>query len=177
MRPFSFVKVFANSTVVRRLITRTLTAIVAAFFLIPFSAHAQNTNPFLKYGGRWAGGGYIHLSNETKERIRCQATFTPSEMSLNIALRCAGDSYNFDVQSDLNYDGGSVSGGWNESRLGINGNVRGGIYGGNIRAVIESMAFNATFDLTIAGEQQQIKIQSPGSEISAVFIGLNRISR
>jgi hypothetical protein len=181
MRRRNYIKVFATSAVARRLMTHTFIAIVVAFLFNASWGYAQNANPFSKYGGNWTGSGLIHLSNETKERIRCRATFTPTEMintfNLKIELRCAGDSYNFDVQSDLNYDSGTISGPWNENNLGINGMATGTINGDNIRAVIESLAFNATFELMSQGDKQQIRIQSPGSEISAVFIFLNRNSR
>ncbi len=175
MRQFNFIKVLAISGVVRPLLPHALTAIVAAFLFIASSGYAQNTHPFFKYGGNWTGGGFLHLSDETKERIRCRARFTHSEINLTISLRCAGDSYNFDVLSDLSSNGRMVSGEWSESNLGINGSVSGQLIGDNIRAVIESMAFNATFELIISGEKQQVKILSPGSQISAVLIWLSRI--
>jgi len=173
------ITVFSIAAMVRPVITHTVIASVVGYlFFLSSLGHAQNSGPFFKYGGNWAGSGFLYLSDETKERIRCQAKFTPSNtLDLQIALRCAGDSYNFNVQSDLNYVRGAVSGGWNESTLGIDGDVSGQMNGDNIRAVIESLSFRATFELILVGDRQQIKIQSPGSQISSVVIWLNRISR
>ena len=172
MRQFNFIKAVAISDVVRPLLQQAFMVVVAAFLFIA-SGLRSNTHPFSKYGGNWTGGGFLHLSDETKERISCRARFH-SFRNLSHDFAGPDDSYNFNVLSDLSSDGRMVSGEWSESNLGINGTVSGQMLGDNLQAVIESMAFTATFELTIAGEKQQVKILSPGSQISAVVIWLNR---
>ena len=98
-------------------------------------------------------------------------------VSLKIELRCAGDNYNFEIQSELNYNSGAVSGTWSENIRGVNGKVTGTINGDKILATAESQTFNATLELMSLGNKQQIRIQSPGSEITDVLIGLNRGSK
>jgi hypothetical protein len=152
---------------------RMLTA--AAFMLAASSAYSQTANPFAKFGGSWFGGGYIQLSNGSKERIRCRAGFTPAEMFiLRLDIRCAGDSYNFELQSEMSHNSGSISGTWSENTRGIGGGLYGRINGDRIMANVESPAFNATFYLVTEGDKQTVRIQSPGSEISDVLIALNR---
>ncbi len=145
------------------------------------SSHAQSANPFMKFGGNWTGSGFIHLSNLTKERVRCRGTFTPADMlnifSLKVELRCAGDSYNFNIQSELIFGGSTISGTWSENSLGINGNVTGTINGDEILVVLESEIFTATFAMMVVGDKLQINIQSPGSEITQVLGELNRNSK
>ncbi len=155
---------------------RVLTA--AAFMLAASSAYSQTANPFTKFGGNWVGSGLLYLSNGTKERLRCRAGFTPADMfnivSLKLEIRCAGDSYKFELQSELNHNSGSVSGTWSEDTRGMSGRINGRINGDLIAANVESQTFNATLELVNQGEKQTVRIQSPGSEITDVLIGLNR---
>lgn len=180
MRRCDFIKAIA-ALISWPILARTFTVIAAAFVFSASWGHAQNANPFIRFGGNWTGSGIIYLSNGTKERIRCRGTFTPTDMfnmvSLKIELRCAGDNYNFEIQSELNYNSGAVSGTWSENIRGVNGKVTGTINGDKILATAESQTFNATLELMSLGNKQQIRIQSPGSEITDVLIGLNRGSK
>jgi hypothetical protein len=145
------------------------------------SGRAQSANPFTIFGGGWTGSGFIHSSNLTKEQVRCRGTFIPVNMpnifSLKVELRCAGDSDNFNIQSELIYDGNAISGTWSEISRGINGNVTGTIKGDEIQVVLASDFFTATFAMIIADDKLQINIQSPGSEIAQVVGELNRNSK
>ncbi len=161
---------------------RTLTAAAAAFMLLASSSYSEKVNPFTKFGGNWTGSGLIYLSNGTKEKIRCRAGFTPADLmnlvSLKLELRCAGDSYNFEIRSELNYASGAVTGSWTEMSRGINGQVTGTVNDEKINAVAESQTFQATIELISQSEsKQQVRITSPGSEMTDVLIGLNRSSK
>jgi hypothetical protein len=155
---------------------RLLTA--AAFMLVAFSATSQPANPLAKFGGNWTGNGLIYLSNGTKERIRCRGGFTLSDIlnisSLKMDLLCAGDSYNFELSSDLRHNSGVVSGTWTEKRRGFNGEIMGTINGDHINVVAASQTFNATLEIINMGDKQQVRVTSPGGEITDVLIGLNR---
>lgn len=154
-----------------------LAGIAAACLLAASLSQAQGISPFQKVIGSWAGGGSIQLSNGSKERIRCRASYasmTPDAVTLKLELRCASDSYNFELASDLNYNGGSISGLWREATRGAVGSISGTASGERIRAVAESPVFQATLEFTTRSDQQQIKLQSPGSEISEVLIQMNR---
>lgn len=154
---------------------------MAAFMLAASSAYSQKLNPFAKFGGNWTGIGDIYLSNGTKERIRCRGGFTAADefniVSLKVELRCAGDAYKFELVSELNYSGGAISGTWSENSRGVNGSVSGKIDGDNIVATAESQTFNATLELMNQGDKQQVRITSPGSEMTNVLIGLNRSAK
>jgi hypothetical protein len=160
----------------RHLTTFGISAV--AFLLTTFSGIAQQKSPpFAKFGGQWSGSGLIYLSNGTKERIRCRGNFKPEDATLTLDLRCAGDAYNFELQSVLNYTGGAISGTWTEYSRRLNGVVSGELRGDHINAVAESQTFTATLELISQGEKQQVRITSPGGEITDVLIGLVRASR
>src|SRR5262249_20671026 len=80
--------------------------------------NAEGLSPFARVIGSWAGSGSLQLSNGNKERIRCRANYvsmTPEAMTLKLELKCASDTYNFQLASDINYSGGSISGLWSEA--------------------------------------------------------------
>jgi hypothetical protein len=138
---------------------------------------AEAISPFSRVIGSWSGGGSVQLSNGTKERLRCRANYasqTAGAATLKLELRCASESYNFELASDLAYSGGEISGMWNEATRGISGNVSGTASGDRIRAVTQGPTFNATLEFTTRNDQQFIRLQSPGSEISEVSIAMSR---
>src|SRR5262245_25998007 len=78
--------------------------LVACSLAVSSGSAQQKPSPLAKFAGNWSGNGLIYLANGSKERIRCRGGFTHSEAvniaSLKMELRCAGDSYNFELQSD-----------------------------------------------------------------------------
>jgi hypothetical protein len=135
-------------------------------------------NPFTVLPGSWAGTGTIAMSNGTKERIRCQATYRlENPVNLRLEMGCASDSYRFELHSQITYDDQSVSGSWNETTRGVGGNLTGRAGGARIQARAEGQTFTALLDMTTRGNQQSVSIQSPGSEMSEVTIMLTRGAR
>ena len=96
---------------------------------------------------------------------------------MKLELRCASDSYNFELASDLNYSDGAISGMWSEATRGAIGSISGTAAGDRIRAVAQSPAFQATLEFTTRSDQQLIKLQSPGSEILEFSIAMNRSAK
>src|SRR5262249_26169130 len=85
-------------------------------------ARAQS-GPFSGLAGSWSGGGKINFSDGTADRLRCRATYSVGGggTQAQLTLRCASDSYNFNLSSSIQSQGGSVSGSWSESTRGIGG--------------------------------------------------------
>jgi hypothetical protein len=133
-------------------------------------------DPFSAFAGNWAGSGTIEVNN-AKERIRCRSTNTESGNSLKLTLRCASDSYRFELQSDISYEGGNISGSWSETSRGVTGSLSGRMSGGRIQATAQSVSFNASLSIVSSGGRQNVSIRSPGSEISEVAISLARAGR
>jgi hypothetical protein len=136
-------------------------------------------NPFGQFTGSWSGNGTITVQDGSRERIRCRGRYVSSESGngLKLDLRCASDSYKFELQSEIAYDGGNVSGTWNETTRQVFGSLSGRATTNQIRAVANSVGFTAQLSLTTRGNQQQVSIRSPGSEISEVAISLARSGR
>jgi len=141
-----------------------------AFLLTVSAAHAQS-GPFAGFNGAWSGTGTVALSDGTTERIRCKADYKVdgSGLSLKQSLRCASDSYKFDLSSDVTSHGDRISGLWNEASRNVNGNLQGTAGGGQIEVFVEAAGFAATLTLRTTGNKQTVQISSKG-EIRGVAI-------
>src|SRR3978361_1137563 len=89
---------------------------LAAFCVTADAGIAQSAGPFEALSGTWSGGGTIAMNDGHNERIRCKATYeiTPSGIILHQNLRCASDSYKFEVRSSLQAEDESLTGTWTE---------------------------------------------------------------
>jgi hypothetical protein len=154
-----------------------LTAVVlaAAILFVPAQALAQGVaKPFEAMQGSWTGTGSITLGSGDKERIRCRANYTVDGNQVRQDLRCASDSYKFEMQNDLTYSDGQVNGNWSETTRRASGRIYGRVSPGRIEAMAETSGFAATFVLTTRGDQQTVKIESKSPDISDVSISLRR---
>jgi hypothetical protein len=149
--------------------------LAVALGLITFTATPSAAEtPFGPFAGNWSGSGTITVKDGERERIRCRGTNTESGNTLKLALKCASDSYKFELQSDLSYEGGNISGSWGETTRGVYGQLSGKMSGGRIQATAQSVGFNAGLSITSAGGKQNVSIRSPGSEVTEVSISLGR---
>ena len=149
-----------------------LTAAAFAIMLSGGAARAADNFDHLK--GNWSGGGNITLANGEKERIRCRATYVPAGANVKITLRCASDSYKFELASDITSDGGKLSGSWSEATRAVAGGITGTATANTIQAMAIAPLFTANLTVKTAGANQTVTILSPGSEISNVTISLKR---
>jgi hypothetical protein len=139
------------------------------------TSHAQ-AGVFGGLAGSWSGNGTISLSKGAEERIRCRATYSVAGggNELTQSLRCASDSYNFDLRSDVRASGSTISGQWSEQTRNVGGSVTGEARGNRIQVLVDSSGFSATLTLTTQGNHQQVSIRSKGQELSAATISLTR---
>jgi hypothetical protein len=149
-------------------------ALAAALTLTATASHAQS-GPFAGFEGAWSGSGTVSLSDGTKERIRCRASYKVQSggQTLQQSLRCASDSYKFDLNSNVVSQGSSISGTWNEASRNINGNLQGRAGGGQIDVFVEAAGFAASLTLVTRGNKQSVSISSKG-EIQGVNISMVR---
>jgi hypothetical protein len=153
--------------------------LAAAAMLLSFSplAHAQTgTGPFAGLAGSWAGSGTIQLSNGAAERLRCDATYSVLQGSRNLRqdLRCASDSSNFNLRTDVEAQGGAITGRWLDVGRNVQGGISGRASGGRIEAVAQGPGFSASLAISIRGNRQSVSIRSQGTELSQVSIELSR---
>jgi hypothetical protein len=147
----------------------------AALLSFPAPSHAQH-GPFVALGGSWSGGGFIRLASGQRERLRCRANYHVGENGTRLqqSLRCASDSYRFDVNSNIVSEGGALTGSWSETSRNVSGSVSGRVNGSQIQARIDGAGFSANLVVNTRGDRQSVTIQSPGHEVTEVSVTLTR---
>jgi hypothetical protein len=141
-------------------------------------SRTDGPNPFKALAGSWSGTGTVTLASGADERIRCRAVYhVPTERTLQQNLRCASDSYNFDLRSDVEYHGEEFSGNWIETTRNASGRIAGRATSGHIQAVVQGPAFSAGLSVATRGNRQEVTITSQGSALRQVSIMLTRASR
>ena len=143
-------------------------------FTIPTARAAE---PLAHFAGSWSGNGKITVRDGSSERIRCRSTNTAKGNALALSLRCASDSYKFELASNIASDGGNLSGSWNETTRGIMGSLSGKATANNITATANAVGFNAALAIRSSGGSLSVSIRSPGSEISEVSISMSKGGR
>ena len=158
---------------------RYAAAIRATIFVVALvhapPSHAQQ-GPFAGLSGAWSGGGFLKSANGQRERLRCRANYNVSESGTRLqqSLRCASDSYRFDVNANIVSEGGTLSGSWTETSRNVSGSVSGRVSGGQIQARIDGAGFSANLSLNTRGDRQSVTIEAPGHEVSEVSVTLSR---
>ena len=143
----------------------SIISIVALLSLV--SPAAAQSGPFNALAGEWTGGGTITLGGGTRERIRCRAEYAVGEGGTltEISLRCASDSYAFELRGRARYyPSGEVRGNWSERTRGMAGNLSGSAKGGQVDVRVEGQTFAALLSLSTRGDKQSITIKTAGGE-------------
>jgi hypothetical protein len=148
----------------------------------PAAAQAQAeaaVKPFSSMSGSWTWSGVITLGSGDKERIRCRVTYAVDDPGIRLEqdLRCASDSYKFELNSDISYANGYVTGRWNETTRRTSGTISGRAMPGRIEAMAETGGFAATLTMVTRGDNQTVQIESKSPDVSDVTITLRRSSR
>jgi hypothetical protein len=155
-----------------------VSATALAFCLITASGYAETASPFAKLAGQWAGSGTIDLANGAHEAIKCRASYDVLEEKNNVQLsiRCASDSYNFDMHASATLASNTVSGSWNEVSRNVAGKISGTAEGDRINVEADSAAFTASLSLVTRGDKQAVVIKSreANSQVKGATISLQR---
>src|ERR1700687_4293347 len=151
--------------------------LLLASLCLPGSAiQAAVSSPFAAMAGSWSGGGILSTSDGTQERLRCRASYdvAGSGAQLRLSLRCASDSYNFDLASDVQYRGGAISGSWSEGSRNAFGTPSGNGPRDRIEALARGQIFSADLSLMTRGSRQTVSIRPQGTNIAGVSLTLKR---
>jgi hypothetical protein len=159
----------------------TGTALVAVLSLLApngptQSARAADASPFPPLAGSWLGAGTVAVPDGQRERIRCRAIYSvaPDGLKLHQELRCASDSYSFDVSSTLLYKDGQVVGTWTERTRKASGNVSGSVTGNEIRATVQGAGLSASLLLVMRGNRQTLSILTDKPDLPSLAIELRK---
>ena len=155
-----------------------LIALVSAFF-IPLLPTSAATGPFADFTGSWSGTGTVRTGDSAPERIRCVANYRPrgsSQHEVDLQLRCASDSYNFDLAGQFTADErNEITGQWTERSRNTGGTAIGRANGNRLDVHVESAGFAADLVLVTRNRRQSITIDSHGGgQIVKASISLSR---
>ena len=154
-------------------------AAVAGLLLLSAGASDARSEPgpFSALAGSWSGGGLIKKSNGTSERIRCRSAFEPAgTTNLSLRLRCASDSYNFDLTVSVAYQGGAISGSFQEATKSVVGGISGHSTGEGrqVQAVAQAPGVTSNITMTTRGNHQSVSIVTPGAEVPEITVSLEK---
>ena len=155
-----------------------VSATALALWLITASGYAQTASPFATLAGQWAGSGIVDLANGAREPIKCRASYDVLEErnNLQLSIRCASDSYNFDMHASATLASNAISGSWNEMSRNVAGKISGTADGDRIDVEADSAAFAASLSMVTRGDKQSVVIQSreANANIRGATISLQR---
>ncbi len=156
----------------------SLIAMVSAFF-IPLLPTAAATGPFADFSGSWSGTGTVRTGGNAPERIRCNANYRPrgsSQHEVDLQLRCASDSYNFDLACQFTADDrNEITGQWTERSRNTGGTAIGRANGERLDVHVESGGFAADLVMVTRNRRQSVTIDSQGGgQIVKASISLSR---
>lgn len=152
--------------------------LISTFMCPPPSARADD-GPFHGFDGSWSGNGMLRPNNGAAERIRCNANYRPrgsSQHEIDLQLRCASDSYNFDLSGQFTADEqNQVSGRWTERTRSVGGTAVGHAQGDRLQLHVESSGFAADLVMLTRNRRQSVTIDSQGGgQIVKASITLSR---
>lgn len=140
---------------------------------------AWAAGPFASFTGSWSGTGMLRPSNGAAERIHCRAQYRPrgsTQHEVELQLRCASDSYNFDLTGEFTADEkDQVTGRWTERSRNVGGTAIGYAQGERLQIHVESSAFSADMVMLTRGRRQSVTLDSQGGgQIVKATITLSR---
>jgi hypothetical protein len=158
--------------------------VVATALSLAAPVHAQpgpqmGAGPFEAWAGSWSGEGALTTADGTRSRIRCLVTYAVQDRGRAVRqdLRCASDTYRFEITSNMVQSGQSLSGDWFESTRRVGGRITGRTSGSRLDIRAEGDTFTALVTVTTQDNRQTFVLESPGSQLSDVSIALNRGTR
>jgi hypothetical protein len=142
------------------------------------AAHSQGKAPFESLAGQWSGTGSISFSGGAREPLKCRAAYDVlgNMDKLQFSIRCASQSYNFDLRGSVVDENGRVSGSWSEATRNAAGTMTGTAQRGKFEMLAQGPTFSANLSLATRGDRQTVTIRSPDPQahVRGATINLRR---
>ncbi len=170
-----------STNAIFRDVTLTLALLLAggaAAQTIAAIGSTPNASPFAELAGSWSGSGTIDLANSRHEPIKCRASYDvlENQNKLQLNIRCASDSYKFELLSSATYSAGTIKGTWSESTRNAAGTLSGKVEGSGFNVVANGPSFTANLNLVTRGDKQSVTIRSRDAkaEVRGATINMQR---
>jgi hypothetical protein len=136
---------------------------------------ARAESPFSSLSGTWSGSGQVRFTGGSSEALKCRAYYTPKDaMKMGLAIRCASTSAKIELRANLVYEGGRVTGSWEERTFNAAGNVTGQANASKINLAIQGGGFSGSMAVGINGASQSVLIHTQGTGFTNVNIHLSK---
>jgi hypothetical protein len=159
------------------LIARGLKAAPLVMLLGLGASPALADNPFTGMVGQWNGKGIVTYASGTKERLTCKVRYDmqTDDESILQTLRCASDSYKFQINAFYRNTDGKLNGHWEELTLQISGSISGSVSDtGKITGNLKGPGFQASVLVDTKGNTQSVDIASENQDIRSVSVSVKR---
>ena len=139
-------------------------------------APAAAQSPFAALGGNWSGSGKVRFSGGASEAVTCKAYYSPKDAgnSLGVAIMCASPSSKIELRAQLKYEGGKVTGKWEERTYNAAGAVEGQASSNKINVSIAGGGLTGSMSVGINGASQTVQIKTEGIGMTGFDINLSR---
>ncbi len=153
-----------------------LATIMVAAASSSISAAVEQPTIFVSLSGDWAGDGNVATKAGSNESIRCRAKYTVNDRGdyLQQALRCASDSYKFEISSTMSYSNGGIVGTWADAIANVAGQLTGNVYPDRIKGSVNGSLFSASVAVITDGTRQSVNIEPTGTSIKAITITMKK---
>jgi hypothetical protein len=139
------------------------------------TAAGAGASPLEELTGYWTGGGTVHLTNRSTEKVKCAVIYKVRESGALIrqTLRCASADTTINAVAELRVNGGQVAGSWEEKTYAATGQVSGRYTGSGFVLSIQGANFTAAMSLGLTSScRQSISIQPKGLEVRRITMTL-----
>ena len=121
---------------------------------------AQDANPIMALGGRWAGMATMTPASGPNEAFRCVVTYFPAEAGATLRqnLRCNSPNYKFEGTAQLKIAAGKVSGKWEDRINSLHGTVSGSVTPDGFLILLSGELFDAKMTVVSSACQQTMSI-------------------
>ncbi|MCF6197816.1 MAG: hypothetical protein L3J67_00205 [Hyphomicrobiaceae bacterium] len=137
------------------------------------TAQAGKAGPFKNLLGSWKGSGTFSLQDGTRERISCNAYYTGGGPQLRLAILCSSPSNKIHMRGKLSYNGGHLTGSWEERTFHAAGVLKGKATAKSLKMTISGIV-TGTMLVSYSKRSQSVKIKTTGSNLKTVSIKLAR---
>jgi hypothetical protein len=149
---------------------------LAVALVMPLGMTPTLASPFNNMAGNWSGGGTLHRADGQNERLRCRARYDVKSdgNQVDLSIRCASDSYKFDLTGYIINRGGRISVQWSEPNYNSAGTLTGRAGAGSINAHAVGNTFSALLTVSTQGERQSVTIRPQEKQITRVSLSLRK---
>ena len=132
--------------------------LLVAFVSVQARSAEDKGNPFDQLKGDWTGGGIVTPAKGGTKKVTCKVTYAVAGATTTQSMTCDGDDYQLEAKTKFKYNGGKISGSWNEAIYDATGNISGTAAGDTVHARISGDKFSGRMSIVVSDARHTINI-------------------